>query len=99
MRNAVRYQQQWPGQSMLEDEIKQVFGRFFQAGDGQDESSVVTSQWAPLVDIAVMITIPKRRRPSRAGFKWTTTRGTTAARGSELIRWRASATRVHTRTR
>ena len=51
MRNIVRYQQQWPGQSMLQDELKQVFDRFFQAGDNQDESSVVTSQWAPLVDI------------------------------------------------
>lgn len=51
MRNIVRYQQQWPGQSMLQDELKQVFDRFFQAGDDQDESSVVTSQWAPLVDI------------------------------------------------
>src|SRR3990170_3593273 len=51
MRNIVRYQQQWPGQSMLQDEIKQVFDRFFQVGDNQDESSVVTSQWAPLVDI------------------------------------------------
>lgn len=51
MRNIVRYQQQWPGQSMLQDEIKHVFDRFFQAGDEQDESSVVTSQWAPLVDI------------------------------------------------
>jgi HSP20 family protein len=51
MRNIVRYQQQWPGQSMLQDEIKQVFDRFFQGGDDQDESSVVTSQWAPLVDI------------------------------------------------
>lgn len=51
MRNIVRYQQQWPGQSMLQDEIKQVFDRFFQVGQHQDESSVVTSQWAPMVDI------------------------------------------------
>jgi HSP20 family protein len=51
MRNIVHYQRQWPGQSMLQDEIKQVFDRFFQSGDDQDESSVVTSQWAPLVDI------------------------------------------------
>jgi HSP20 family protein len=51
MRNIMRYQQQWPGQSMLQDEIKHVFDRFFQSGDEQDESSVVTSQWAPLVDI------------------------------------------------
>jgi hypothetical protein len=42
MRNIMRYQQQWPGQSMLQDEIKHVFDRFFQAGDDQDESSVVT---------------------------------------------------------
>ncbi len=51
MRNIMRYQQQWPGQSMLQDEINHVFDRFFQSGDEQDESSVVTSQWAPLVDI------------------------------------------------
>jgi HSP20 family protein len=51
MRNIVRYQQQWPGQTMLQDEIKQVFDRFFQAGENQDESSVVTSHWAPMVDI------------------------------------------------
>ena len=47
--NIVRYRQ-WPGQSELQDEIKQVFDRFFQHGD-PDESAVVTSQWAPRVDI------------------------------------------------
>jgi HSP20 family protein len=52
MRNIVRYRQQWPGQSLLQDELKQAFDRFFQAGDDErDASSVVTSQWAPLVDI------------------------------------------------
>jgi len=51
MRNIVGYQQQWPGQTMLQDEIKQVFDRFFQVGETQDESSVVTSHWAPMVDI------------------------------------------------
>lgn len=51
MRNIVGYQQQWPGQTMLQDEIKQVFDRFFQVGENQDESSVVTSHWAPMVDI------------------------------------------------
>ena len=51
MRNIVRYQQQWPGRSMLQDELKQVFDRFFQVGESQEDSSVVTSQWAPLVDI------------------------------------------------
>ncbi|RPE81510.1 Hsp20/alpha crystallin family protein [Vulcaniibacterium tengchongense] len=49
--NLTRYQQQWPGQSLLQDEIKQMFERFFQIGDQQDESSVVTSQWVPRVDI------------------------------------------------
>ncbi len=33
MRNIVLYQQQWPGQSMLQDEIKQVCDRFFHGGD------------------------------------------------------------------
>ena len=47
--NIVRYRQ-WPGQTALQDEIKQVFDRFFQNGD-PDESAVVTSQWAPRVDI------------------------------------------------
>jgi HSP20 family protein len=37
-------------QAGLQDEIKQVFERFF--GDGEtDHSNVVTSQWAPRVDI------------------------------------------------
>lgn len=51
MRNITRYQQSWPAQSVFQDELKQVFDRFFQGSDRQDESSVVTSQWAPLVDI------------------------------------------------
>ena len=34
----------------LQDEIKQVFDKFFDNGDG-DASSVVTSQWVPRVDI------------------------------------------------
>ena len=34
----------------LQDEIKQVFDRFFNETDG-DASSVVTSQWVPRVDI------------------------------------------------
>lgn len=51
MRNITRYQQSWPAQSVFQDELKQVFDRFFQGSDRQDESSVVTSQWVPLVDI------------------------------------------------
>lgn len=35
----------------MPDEFRQLFERFFQAGDSSDESSVVTSQWAPRVDI------------------------------------------------
>ncbi len=35
---------------LLQDEIKQVFDKFFNGDDG-DASSVVTSQWVPRVDI------------------------------------------------
>ncbi|MCL1633782.1 Hsp20/alpha crystallin family protein [Luteimonas sp. SX5] len=45
----VRYRQ-WPGQTALQDEIKQVFDRFFDNAD-TDESAVVTAQWVPRVDI------------------------------------------------
>ena len=37
-------------QTGLQDEIKQVFERFFGDGEG-DHSNVVTSQWVPRVDI------------------------------------------------
>lgn len=40
----------WSVQSNLQDEIKQVFDRFFSETDA-DQSNVVTSQWAPRVDI------------------------------------------------
>ncbi|MBP3985178.1 Hsp20/alpha crystallin family protein [Pseudoxanthomonas helianthi] len=46
--NLIRYQQ-WPAQA-LQNEIKQVFDRFFDNGE-TDGSAVVTAQWAPLVDI------------------------------------------------
>jgi len=36
---------------MFQDEIKQVFDRFLQLDESQDESSVVTSAWTPRVDI------------------------------------------------
>ena len=50
--NLMHTPQQRPGQSMLQDEFKQLFERFFNVGDsGSDESSVVTSQWSPRVDI------------------------------------------------
>jgi HSP20 family protein len=40
----------WPASGGLQDEMKQVFERFF-GDDGSDQSDVVTSQWAPRVDI------------------------------------------------
>lgn len=46
----VRYQS-WPGQAALQNEIKQVFDRFFDQGSDTDESAVVTAQWVPRVDI------------------------------------------------
>ncbi|MFT3762818.1 MAG: Hsp20/alpha crystallin family protein [Pseudoxanthomonas sp.] len=45
----IRYPQ-WPTQQALQNEIKQVFDRFFDNGES-DGSAVVTAQWAPLVDI------------------------------------------------
>lgn len=50
MRHPVRHSH-WPIQSQMQDEIRQVFNQFFNTEDGQDESSVVTSQWMPRVDI------------------------------------------------
>lgn len=40
----------WVGPRGLQDEIKQVFDRFLGEADS-DHSNVVTSQWAPRVDI------------------------------------------------
>lgn len=45
----VRYNP-WTAQNSLQEEIKQVFDRFFSETD-TDQSNVVTSQWAPRVDI------------------------------------------------
>lgn len=52
--NIVRYRQ-WPGHASFQNEIKQVFDRMFEGnyldkGDS-DDSSVVTSQWVPRVDV------------------------------------------------
>lgn len=51
MRNITRPQANWTAQPVLHDELRRAFDRLLQPGDHQDESSVVTSQWAPLVDI------------------------------------------------
>lgn len=40
----------WNTRNGLQDEIKQVFDKFFGETEG-DQSNVVTSQWAPRVDI------------------------------------------------
>jgi HSP20 family protein len=45
----VRYNP-WSTPNQFQDEIKQVFDRFFSDGES-DQSNVVTSQWAPRVDI------------------------------------------------
>ena len=47
--NIMRYQP-WGQASRLQDEMKNVFDRFFTEED-TDQSNVVTSQWAPRVDI------------------------------------------------
>ena len=45
---------QWPAQGSMKDPVKQIFDRLFEGNLFQntaDESSVVTSQWVPRVDI------------------------------------------------
>lgn len=46
---------QWQSPSLAQDPIKQIFDRLFEGSlmqsGSSDESSVVTSQWVPLVDI------------------------------------------------
>lgn len=48
--NASRYNLWNPG-SLLPDEVRQAFDRFFQQQEESDGSNVVTSQWTPRVDI------------------------------------------------
>ena len=54
MNKMVRHSQ-WPSQALAQDPVKQIFDRLFEGtmfrGDSSDESSVVTSQWVPRVDI------------------------------------------------
>lgn len=50
--NLMQYPPQRGAQSPAQDEFKQLFERFFNLGEnGTDDSSVVTSQWVPRVDI------------------------------------------------
>jgi HSP20 family protein len=46
----IKRYQPWYAASGLQDEIKQVFDRFL-GSEESDQSDVVTSQWAPRVDI------------------------------------------------
>lgn len=54
MNTMIRYPQ-WPGATAGQDPVKQVFDRLFDGGlyqnSSSDESSIVTSQWIPRVDI------------------------------------------------
>ncbi len=53
MNKMVRYPQ-WGARGLQADPVRQIFDRLFDSSlfqDGGDESSVVTSQWSPLVDI------------------------------------------------
>lgn len=55
MNNRLIRANEWNGQSSTQDPIKQLFDRVFEGGLFQnassDDSSVVTSQWIPRVDI------------------------------------------------
>lgn len=41
----------WAAQHPLHDEFRQMLDRFFENDENTDQSNVVTSQWAPRVDI------------------------------------------------
>ncbi len=53
--NKIVRSSQWPGQGFTQDPVKQMFDRIFEGSmfqnESTDESSVVTSQWVPRVDI------------------------------------------------
>ncbi|PWK89920.1 Hsp20/alpha crystallin family protein [Fulvimonas soli] len=49
--NPSRHPMLWNATSVFPDEIRQAFDRFFQQQEESDGSNVVTSQWAPRVDI------------------------------------------------
>jgi HSP20 family protein len=41
----------WTQPTRFQDEMRQVFDRFFSNDEESDQSNVVTSQWAPRVDV------------------------------------------------
>jgi HSP20 family protein len=55
MNNKMTRYPQWSGRGLQSDPVRQIFDRLFDGNlfhdSATDESSVVTSQWSPLVDI------------------------------------------------
>lgn len=49
--NPNRHPMLWNATSVFPEEVRQAFDRFFQQQEETDGSNVVTSQWAPRVDI------------------------------------------------
>ena len=46
-----RYQHPWQASRVVQNDLRQAFDRFFGEDEAADQSNVVTSQWAPHVDI------------------------------------------------
>jgi HSP20 family protein len=49
--NITRYHRPWGVRYPFQEDLRQVLDRVFEADDSGDQSDVVTSQWAPRVDI------------------------------------------------
>ena len=49
--NITHYHRPWGIRNPVHDDFRQLLDQFFEAGETGDQSDVVTSQWAPRVDI------------------------------------------------
>ncbi len=49
--NVTHYRRPWGIRQPLHDDFRQLLDQFFETGESGDQSDVVTSQWAPRVDI------------------------------------------------
>ncbi|HJP99343.1 MAG TPA: Hsp20/alpha crystallin family protein [Rhodanobacteraceae bacterium] len=49
--NVTHYHRPWGTRHPLHDDFRQLLDQFFETGESGDQSDVVTSQWAPRVDI------------------------------------------------
>jgi HSP20 family protein len=49
--NITHYHRPWGIRHPLHDDFRQLLDQFFETGESGDQSDVVTSQWAPRVDI------------------------------------------------